>query len=358
MTEKQKYIWYPILTAAVAGLLVVAIIRAIDNLLPSFLIVLGTLLCIVGVIWLVLMVHNLFYHATFLMIKYFFQNTSNNYDDALRTLHRIIQMRPDDTFPLLEQVRIYIDRNDFSSAQDSLNKAMALVGERLDVLELQTNLFWQWEKWDQVAITIKKMLNISPDRVDLRQDLLAAYFYTGKYHQGIKEINEFIKDLIKAAKSLEDRTKYLSARQKLWTAVDAQQRAMALLGDTLKTLQTSKNNQADKHVHSKLVQLVEVVEELASVNPKDYNLYRCLADLSFTLGNYNLSVGLLHKVAKFLTDRIKSFEKQSLYEVARNELWVVVDYQTEIIQLMSRNLASPKFVIDLQGLEELKGNSD
>ncbi len=352
MTDKQKYIWYPFLTALAAAIFGGAIAKSIYDLWPSFWVFIGVLFYIGGAIWLVLFVHNLFYHATFLMIGFFFQYVTNKYNDALITLSKVIKVRPNDVFPLLQLANIYIERKEFPSAQNILNRALSLVGERSDVLETQMILFWNWGKWEQVTITIKKILRASPNRVDLRQDLLVAYFYLGRYQQGIKELNELITGLLDSAKSFEAKSQFPSARRKLWTAVNAQQKAMTLLGDALSELQVSNNNETDKNAQLKLEQLIVAVKKgLASADFKDFSLYLRSADLCFSLGRYHLGVELLHKVGKTLAERVKSFEAQSLYETARKKLWKFIGFQTDVIQLMSKNLTSHKLLSDLQNIK-------
>jgi tetratricopeptide (TPR) repeat protein len=339
MKEEHKYIWLPILTGLVVILIANPISTAAYNLWPSLWKFIAIIAYCSLVISLVLYLHNLYYHATFLWIKFYFQYSINNYDDALQTLVKITQKKPEDTFPLLEQANIYIYyTKDFPSAQVALNKAMSLVGERSDILEIQETLFWNWGKWDQVVNTIKKILSISPERVDLRQDLLGAYIYLGEYQLGLDELNELIENLLSAAMSLEAKSQFRSVRRKLWTAVNAQQKAMKLLGDELINLQDSDKIDESVDKHQDLEHHVKVVEEIASTNPKNYSLYKSSANLCFSLGEYQLGVDLINHIAKILKKWINSYERNSLYEIARKELWTLVDFQSEVLELQSKEL--------------------
>ena len=81
----KKNIWVPLLITALAS----ALGLALYNVVPTFWNTIVDFVIPFSVIWILLFVHNLFYHATFLWIECLYFYATDNKEGALRTLNLI-----------------------------------------------------------------------------------------------------------------------------------------------------------------------------------------------------------------------------------------------------------------------------
>lgn len=338
MTERQKYVWLPLLTGLIATVIGGAISNGLFQLWPNFWVCIGFTLYLTVPLILGLYVHNLFYHATFLWIKYHYQIATGDQDQALKTLVSFITARPFDSYPWLQQASIYLRRKDFQHAEESINVAIRLDGEKPELLDVKISVLWASGNWQELVGTIERAIQLDPRRTDLHYDLSAVNLYLGRYRLGTSSLINLIEKLIEKAKSLETENRLTSSRRELWTVTEVQQKTIEVFEGTLLDFHVSTEEKLSLKVFNKLNALAISTKHLTYLGAEVVDLCFQKAELDVALGKHEMGIDLLKELAKALVKEAKKLERESSYAGSRERLWAIVKVQGKEINILKETL--------------------
>jgi tetratricopeptide (TPR) repeat protein len=188
-------------------ILAIAFFYGIFQLWSAFSLVVVYLIFFGVTVFIGLHIHNMFYGATFLRLKYYQQRFNENYAEAAKTLQEIANARPNDLNPLLEQADIYLQKTqDYKSAIATLQQVLAKNGDNYAILDNLRMAYWGLlENTNDEAIlfeliiTIERMLVIKATNADLVCELSKIYFYLKDFKTGMEKINTLLSNLSESA---------------------------------------------------------------------------------------------------------------------------------------------------------------
>ncbi|MBI3153331.1 MAG: hypothetical protein HYZ21_14440 [Chloroflexi bacterium] len=341
----KKDLILPTIASAIGG----AIATALFSVLPEFWITgvkfFVTMLIVVLCVWIPLYAHNLFYHATFLWIKYLYFYLASDNEKSTEVLKEICTVRPSDPSPYIELVANLVEKKQYYSALDYIDRSIGVSGFNEKLLSYKANIYLHFSKWSDAAKTIQVLLEVAPDKLDWYHPLAQTYFQQDKPRKAIRVLKNLRANLREKAQSFEDGSMGASARKQLWILVDIQEKTIDMFVAKFNSTNIPEL-MSDDGMTGKWNALIRSLKRAINKAPGDFDLQTQLVEAYFRIGDFQNGFGILFKSANDILDDVKKLEKQSHFQSARENLWVVVEINEKIINLLER------VIIELQSPEK------
>ena len=335
-----------VIASLVAGIIFSAIAYFAYDKWSTILLCIAYSFLIVIAVLVFFYVHNLFYGATFLVIRYLYQDARCDYSEALNTLHEIKRVRPDDPYPFIQQALVYSTIKQYRPALSAIDQALSMTDNRLDILKVKKDILWELvddypgikSNWEILATTLESILTATPDNIELHYDLAEAYFYLDRRTLGIDKLKTLISTLVYRAKALEENSSTRPARTKLWSLVKAQIRIIELLDNVLVKHFSSGKKINSPEVLEKIRNLVIAVEQIKETGKTIIGVHQSIAELYFSLGEYHQGFDVIQSFADTYLKTIKSIEARSQYYEAKQQLWIMVEFLNAVINIQENSI--------------------
>ncbi|WP_306351328.1 tetratricopeptide repeat protein [Flavobacterium sp. '19STA2R22 D10 B1'] len=123
------------------------------------------------------------------------QKGIENYDRAITSLQKCIQLQPNNAAVYNELGRNYLAQKNYENARQSFEKATQLDPKNRWYWSGLYDVYYQTKDYEQSIIVVNKLIEFN---FDYRDDLVSLYMYTQQFDKALALINELDKTTIKS----------------------------------------------------------------------------------------------------------------------------------------------------------------
>ena len=283
-------------------------------------------------VFIVLYIHNIFYHATFQYLKFYYYDLIDHDEEAIQTLETFNLIRPKDLFPYISKAKKYINNKEFDNANNELINAENLFGETDKIMWVKADLLWNTKDYRQYTKVLESLAENNPDNKDLQLLLSEMYIYSGDRKQGVDKAKKMIAELIRETKAIDKLYNYSLVTKRISVIKKLQLRTVEIMEQNLTNDLHDQIRILPNHedILSNLNNLSITIQDRKGITQQDIKLTSDLSKVYISLQEYNLAVNLLKEVA----DKIDEASKLSKQKF--NAQNIILDYQWQIINIYDR----------------------
>jgi tetratricopeptide (TPR) repeat protein len=285
-------------------------------------------------LWVILFVHNLFYHATFLWVECLYYYSVQDYEKALQASNKIRDTRPSDPSSYISQAQINIGKKDIRSALASLNAGLETIGFDKNIIILKVDILRELKDWKEVSESIQLLINNNIDDDSWFYNQATAYFQLGNFTKGVRALRQLVSNQQNYIKSLEAESKFQSVRKGLWHLLATQELVIQKLEkEELDWTNVFYAPGLDDKVLREWETLIKSIQESLSKAPENIDLHYQLLEAFFRIGKYQDGIQILKNIAESAKTRAKEFVRTSAYSSVGKELREAATVYQKIIEI-------------------------